>query len=113
MRNALAELLRPKTVNNWLIACKACWNWASRVSLLGENPFSKFGPVYVPGRTGICTADEFGRLMNRTVETFRQCCCSCEHTVPPGVVCQCDVRTLNRLLILGVFPLVIAHRGQG
>lgn len=55
MLNALAKLHRPKTVNNWLIACKACWNWAIRMKLLTENPFQILKPLHAPGRTTLVT----------------------------------------------------------
>ena len=85
----MAKLYKPKTVNNWLIACKACWNWAARINLLSDNPFSKFGSLYAPGRTRICTADEFERLMNWSDETFRPVLMFLGHTpARPEVVRQ-------------------------
>ena len=51
MLNALAKLHRPKTVNNWQIACKACWSWAIRMKLLADNPFRVLKPLHAPGRT--------------------------------------------------------------
>ncbi len=71
MLNALAKLYRPKTVNNWLIACKACWNWAIRMKLLADNPFQVLKALHAPGRTRVCTAEEFERLLGGTDEAFR------------------------------------------
>lgn len=71
VRTALANLYKPKTVNNWLIACKACWNWAVRLKLLADNPFTGFEPLHAPGRTRVCTPDEFDRLLAGTDDTLR------------------------------------------
>jgi integrase len=96
MRNALAKLYKPKTVNNWLIACKACWNWAARMRLLTENPFAGFEPLYAPGRTRVCAADEFERLLGGTDETFRPVLLFLRHTpARPGVVCQLRCEDLD------------------
>lgn len=87
--NALAKLHRPKTVNNWLIASKACWNWAVRMRLLTENPFTVLKPLHAPGRTRVCTLDEFKLLLAGTNETFRPVLLFMRHTpARPEVVRQ-------------------------
>lgn len=88
-RNAMAKLYKPKTVNNWLIASKACWNWAIRMKLLTENPFVGFELLHAPGRTRLCTADEFERLLTGADATFRPVLQFLRHTpARPGVVRQ-------------------------
>ncbi|HEX4607919.1 MAG TPA: tyrosine-type recombinase/integrase [Urbifossiella sp.] len=96
MRNALARRYKPKTVNNWLIACKACWNWAVRMKLLADNPFAGFEPLYAPGRTRVCTPDEFDRLLAGTDDTFRPVLLFLRHTpARPGVVAHLRCEDLD------------------
>lgn len=99
VRTALAGLYKPKTVNNWLIACKACWNWAVRLKLLADNPFTGFEPLYAPGRTRVCTPDEFDRLLAGTDDTFRPVLLFLRHTpARPGVVAQLRCEDLDPAL---------------
>lgn len=96
MRNELAKLHRPKTVNNWLIACKACWNWAVRMRLVAENPFDTLTPLHAPGRTRVCTADEFQRLLAGSDDTFRPVLQFLRHTpARPEVVRQLRCEDLD------------------
>jgi hypothetical protein len=89
MLNALAKLYRPKTVNNWLIACKACWNWAIRMKLLTENPFQILKSLHAPGRTRVCTRAEYDQLLSGTDATFRPVLVFMRHTpARPEVVRQ-------------------------
>ncbi len=56
MLNALSRLREPKTVNDWLIACKACWNRATKLKLVQENPFAQLQPQFAEGRQCVITA---------------------------------------------------------
>jgi integrase len=87
LRNALVKLHKPKTVNNWLIACKACWNWGAKMKLVGENPFAEFEPLFAPGRERICSVEEFELLMTHSDDVFRPVLQFLRYTPSrPGVV---------------------------
>lgn len=70
-RNALTAHYGPKTINHWLIACKACWNWAIRKKLLAENPFSGLPMLFTEDRQRVLTAEEFQRLWSHSDDIFR------------------------------------------
>lgn len=86
-QTALAKLSGPKTVNHWLIASKACWNWAVRMRLLTENPFAALRPLHAEGRRRVCTADEFRTLLDGADDVFKPVLLFLRYTpARPGVV---------------------------
>jgi len=106
MLNALVKLYRPKTVNNWLIACKACWNWARQMKLLADNPFDALKPLHAPGRTRICTQKEYEQLLGGTDDTFRAVLKFLRVTpARPGVVRELRFEDINPL-----FTLITMHK---
>jgi site-specific recombinase XerD len=70
-RNALTVPYGPKTVNHWLIACKACWNWAVGMKLLVENPFRGLPMLFTEDRQRVLTAEEFQALWDNSDDVFR------------------------------------------
>ena len=71
MQAALAKFCGPKTVNNWLIAARACWNWAIDQNLVEDNPFKGLEKLHAQGRSRLCSADEFEKLLAGADETFK------------------------------------------
>jgi len=71
-RNALPQVYGPKTINHFLIAAKACWNWAIRMELLTNNPFRRVPLLHVDGRERVITDEEFTILLKGTDKLFRQ-----------------------------------------
>jgi integrase len=63
---------KPKTVNNALIALRACWNWGVRFDLVAENPFSKVTPLHAQGRRRLVTDKEFRALLRHADALFRE-----------------------------------------
>lgn len=86
-QTALAKLSSPKTVNHWLIALKACWNWAVRMKLLAENPFAVLKPFHADGRQRVRTTDEFKQLLEGADDVFKPVLLFMRYTpARPGVV---------------------------
>jgi len=70
-RNALADHYGAKTINHWLIACKACWNWAIKMKLLVANPFQGLPMLFTEDRHRVLTAEEYKKLWQHSDEVFR------------------------------------------
>jgi integrase len=80
-RNALAGRYGPKTVNHWLIACKACWNWAVAKELLAANTFendmisantySGLPMLFTEDRQRVLSNEEFQKLWDKSDDVFR------------------------------------------
>lgn len=71
-RNALEQVYAPKTINHFLIAAKACWNWAIRMELLSSNPFRRVSLLHTDGRERVITDEEYTKLLKGSDKLFRQ-----------------------------------------
>jgi integrase len=89
LRNALARVYHPKTVNHWLIACWACRTWGIKKGLVPSNPFRELKLLEAKGRERTITNEEFGRLLAGADEVFRPVLLFLRYTpARPGVVRQ-------------------------
>lgn len=87
--NRLTEVYAPKTVNHFLIAANACWNWGLKSHYAADNPFRGIPELPTEDRQRTVRKDEFQSLLRGSDALFRQVLIFLRDTASrPGVVCQ-------------------------